>query len=289
MKRVAFLTTSLAALAWPQPAAAETAQAQAERIATQLPGTLGVYARTLSGAQPLVAVRAFERFPTASVIKVLVMATAYAMEEQNPGTLATEIVTHRSDLIGGSDFMVNARDGERFTVLQLIVPMIQLSDNTAANALIAHFGTDLINSMGRAAGMLQTTLGRKFMDFAAIEHHSDNLSTPFDMAQLLYQIEEASREGVATIVTPEHARAMIRIMLGQTDRSGIPAGIPNVPVANKTGAISFVRNDVAIVEPFGDVPFILSIFTKDLQSEAAGYGAMQRLARIALLASRTSS
>ena len=108
-----------------------------------LPGTLGVCARTLGAQRPLVAYRAAEIFPTASIIKVLIMATAYALDEATRGILSHELVFDRaSDLIGGSDFMTNQPDGARFTVGQLIVPMIQVSDNTAANMLIGYFGVE---------------------------------------------------------------------------------------------------------------------------------------------------
>ena len=57
---------------------------------------------------------------------------------------------------------------------------------------------------------------------------------------------------------------MLDIMLRQTDRDAIPAALPpHVPVANKTGEIEGTRNDIAVVAPFGDSPFILAVMTKD--------------------------
>ena len=211
---------------------------------------------------------------------MLIMTTAYVLEEQTPGVLDAQVQTYRSDLIGGSDFMQNAYDGEIFTVRQLIVPMIQVSDNTAANALTGHFGIDVINEVGRAAGMYHTRLARKFLDYAAIVHHHDNVTTPGDMAHLLYLIAYGAHEEVATIVSPSHCRAMVDVMLGQTDREGIPAGLPQgTPVANKTGAVDYTRNDVAIVRPFGNQPFVLSIYSKNLADYEAGYEAMRAIAR----------
>ena len=290
MRRLGFLSAAAAFASLPAPARAESLQSAASRIAAAVPGVLGVYARTLSNAPPLIAVRAYESFPAASTIKMLILATAFVLEEQTPGVLDTEIVTYRSDLIGGSDFMQNAYDGQAFTVRQLLVPMIQVSDNTASNALIGHFGTDVINSVGSAAAMYQTRLARKFLDYGAIVHHHDNVTTPHDMAHLLYQIEYGAHEDVATIVNPRHARAMIEIMLGQTDREGIPAGLPGgTPVANKTGAVDYTRNDVAIVRPFGNQPFILSIYSKELTNYEAGYRAMRGIAGAAYRSLRSQS
>lgn len=243
-------------------------------------GTIGVYARTMAAGPPLVAFDASRHFPTASIIKVLIMATAYAMEEIKPGSLAAKITFHDNDLIGGSDFMDQADSGQRFTVRQLIVPMIRLSDNTAANLLIRHFGVATINAVGRRAGMAHTRLARTFMDFAAITHHNDNVSTPADMGHLFYLIERGAREGVRTIVSSRHCREMVAIMLGQTDRDGIPAALPRgTPVANKTGAIVGTLNDVAIVEPYGDSPFILAIMTAGAQDFSETYAAIHAITR----------
>ncbi len=261
--------------------AAESLSARVRAIARRLPGRLGVYARTMAPGPPLVAYGASEHFPTASTIKVLIMAAAFAREEAEPEALQDHITFYRSELIGGSDFMTDVDDGHVFTVRELIPPMIQVSDNTAANLLIGYLGVAAINAMGRRAGMEHTHLARKFMDFAAIEHHNDNLSTPADMGRLLYVVERGARERTRTILSPQHCRAMVAIMLGQTDRDGIPAALPlGTSVANKTGEIEGTRNDVAIVEPFGDSPFVLAIMTRDAYDYAAAYAAIHAVTRL---------
>jgi beta-lactamase class A len=280
VKRVAFLSSAGAALISVPALAAPSVAAKVRVIAASMPGRIGVYARTLALGPPLVDYHASHRFPSASTIKVLVMTTAYLAEESHPGALSAPVTFHSSDLIGGSDFMAQATNGERFTVHQLIVPMIQLSDNTAANLLIGHFGVAHINAVGRRAGMERTRLARKFMDFAAIAHHNDNVSTPEDMGRLLYLIERGAREGVRTIVSAQHCRQMVAIMLGQTDRDGIPAALPRgTPVANKTGQVEGTLNDVAIVEPYGDSPFILAIMTAEAYDSSAAYAAIHKVTR----------
>lgn len=254
-----------------------------------MPGKIGIYARTLGPGPELIAYNSSQHFPTASVIKVLIMVTAYAMEEIKPGTLSAKITFHDSALIGGSDFMDQADNGQRFTVRELIVPMIQVSDNTAANLLIAHFGVATINGVGKSAGMLRTRLARQFLDYSAMVHHNDNVSTPTDMGHLLYLIERGSREGVSTIASPEHCARMVAIMLGQTDRDGIPAALPRgTPVANKTGAVVGTLNDIAIVTPNGDSPFILAIMTADASDFGATYAAIHSVTRAAYAATKGS-
>lgn len=281
LKRALFLSGTLAAAALPQFARAGDLQTRLRDLVAQIPGTVGVYARTMGAGPPIFSYNANESFPTASTIKLLIMLTAYTLEARRPGTLGESLTTHRRDLIGGSDFMQNARDGQRFTVLQLIRPMIQVSDNSAANALIGYFGVSEINQVAQRAGLHNTRLARKFLDYSAIVHQMDNLTTPGDMGQLLYALERGAREEIPTVASPQACRAMITIMLGQTDRNKIPAGLPaGVACANKTGEIDGSRNDVAIVEPFGDSPYVLSVYTKSLRNYAGAYTGIAAISRI---------
>ncbi len=279
MKRVAFLSCAGAVMIG-GPALGASLNGRIRSIARRMPGSLGVYACTLAPGPPLAIYDAFGRFPTASVIKVLIMTTAYALEEARPGFLGRSVIFRSQDLIGGSDFLAGARDGQRFTVAELIVPMITLSDNTAANLLISTLGVKAINATAARAGMVRTHIARRFLDYTSITNHHDNLSSPADMGRLLYLIERGAHEGIATIVSSIHCRAMIRIMLHQTDRDGIPAALPpRTAVANKTGEIEGTRNDIAVVGPFGDSPFILAVMTKNVDDYAAAYAAIHAVTR----------
>ncbi len=279
MKRHAFLAATGSILA--APAFARGATDNIEAIARGFPGMLGVYARTLGDAPPFLRYNSDISFPTASTIKVLIMATAFRLAEETPSLLDQEITTRRSDLIGGSDFLATKPDGARFTVRELLKPMIQVSDNTASNYLITEFGFQTINDTALRAGLTQTKLARHFLDYTAIVNHNDNVTSPQDMGMLLYSIARGAREEGQTLVSPKHARTMLEIMLGQTDRDGIPAGLPpGASIANKTGEIDGSRNDIAIIDPFGTSPYVLAVYSKWLRNNAAAYAAMHRLARL---------
>jgi beta-lactamase class A len=280
VNRRAFLAASSAFAALPNVASASSFE-HVESIVHEVPGVVGAYCRTLAEGPPIFAFNDGVVFPTASTIKTLVMATAYVQEERTPGTLAHRITTHRSDLIGGSDFMSTQPDGARLSIHELIVPMITLSDNTASNYLISYFGMPKINAVGASLGMRQTHLERHFLDFGAIVRHNDNTTTPDDMSKLLFAIASGAREGSRTICSPEHCKAMIEIMLGQTDRDKIPEGLPSgVPVAHKTGELDGSRSDIGIVEPFGDSPYILILYSKWLTEYPPVYDAFHRIARL---------
>jgi len=280
VNRGVFLAATAAFGALPLRAAASPFK-HVEAIVRAVPGIVGAYCRTLADTPPVFAFNEDVVFPAASTIKTLIMATAFVEEERRPGTLAQRITTHRSELIGGSDFMSQQPDGARFTVRELIVPMITLSDNTASNYIMNFLGMPKINALAEKLDMTQTRLARHFMDFAAIVRHNDNVTTPADMAKLLYAIASGAREEIATICSPGHCKTMIDIMLHQTDRNKIPAGLPaGVAVANKTGELDGSRSDIAIVQPFGDSPYVLTVYSKWLTEYPQIYTAFHRLARL---------
>ena len=133
MKRAAFVAGVSAAAVWPKRASAQSFDDLLREAIDRIPATVGVYARTMAPGAPIAAYNAGLSFPSASTIKVLIMLTAFRLAERDPSVMREVI--------------------DRFTVHELLVPMIQVSDNTAANILITHFGFDAINATARHAGM----------------------------------------------------------------------------------------------------------------------------------------
>jgi beta-lactamase class A len=58
---------------------------------------------------------------------------------------------------------------------------------------------------------------------------------------------------------------MLDMLLGQEFNDGIPAGLPpGVKVAHKTGEITALLHDAAIIYPPGREPYVLVILTRGL-------------------------
>jgi beta-lactamase class A len=249
-------------------------------LVARIPGITGVYARTLDAAPPLVSVRAGEPFASASVIKLAIMLTAYRAFDAGTASPQDVVTLRATDLIGGSPTLAPAQPGQKYRLHELIVAMIQQSDNSASNALITTFGFGAINGVIRACGLTGTRLGRHFADYVPAWHVSANVTTPRDIGTLLYGIEHASREGLDTVAKASSCRAMIDLLLGQEDKSKIPSGLPaGTPCANKTGEIDGVRNDAAIVDPYGDAPFVLVVLTRALDDTDAANRGIAAIAR----------
>jgi beta-lactamase class A len=279
VKRYAFLAGAAATML-PMKASAQNLHDAVAQIAASSSGTLGAYARRLGAAAPTLSYNSEIRFPTASVIKVLILVSLYQAAERDPQLLTRRVRLRESDMVGGSEFLVNARPGDAYTARYLAKAMIVASDNTAANALITLLGFERINATARRANLLHTQLHRHFLDYTAIVKHSENLTTPHDIGALLYQIERGSHEAIRTVASPQSCRAMIELMYQQEDRDKIVRGLPKgTPVANKTGEIDGTRNDVAIVDPFGDAPYVLTVLTKNLRDYGDALSAIRRIAQ----------
>jgi beta-lactamase class A len=278
VNRSAFVGGTLATSLVPVAARAGDVDSQIASAAAESTGYVGVFARKM-GPGPPIAYNANVVFPAASTIKVLILVSLYQAAEKSPGLLESTVRLQSSDFVGGSDVLQNANPGDRIRVSTLANAMIDQSDNTASNALISLLGFDRINATAQRAGLKNTQLKRHFLDYTAIVHHSNNLTTAHDMGTLLYLIERGSREAISTVASPQSCRAMIEIMLKQEDRDKIARGLPKgVPLANKTGEIDGVRNDVAIVDPFGDNPYVLAVYTKDLNDFSVGVIAIRNIA-----------
>jgi beta-lactamase class A len=270
MRRAVFLGGTLAALALPAARAAAQPALDVSDLVDAIPGITGVVVRTMSDAPPLLDVRGDETFPSASVIKLAIMATVYRAYDAGTAKPSDTVKTRASDLIGGSDVLAGSPPGKAWSIASLVKAMIEVSDNAASNTLITAFGMDTVNATMQLAGMTRSRLARHFADVVPSWRRAENRMTPNDTATLLYAIERGAREGIPTIASPQSCRAMIEVLLGNEDRTKIVRGLPpGTPCAHKTGEIDYTRNDAGIVDPFGDVPYVLVVLTRSLRNHGA--------------------
>jgi len=270
MRRAAFLAAGAAVCLLPSRLPAAPAIDLAACI-DAIPGVTGVEARTMGDGPPVVALRADEHFAAASVIKLAIMTTVFRAYDAGTAHPSDEIPTRAEDLIGGSDVLSGTPPGRLWRLDALVDAMIRVSDNAAANTLITAFGMSTVNTTMQVAGMSSSRLGRHFADVVPAWKRSENVVTPHDIATLLYTIERGAREGIPTIASPRSCRAMIDVMLGNDDATKIVRGLPHgTPCAHKTGEIDGVRNDAAIIDPFGDNPYVLVVLTRELTNYNAG-------------------
>ncbi len=186
---------------------------------------LGLFARDLATGRE-VGVAADRRFPTASVIKLAVLAEAH--ERLAEGTLKPGLVLPLPELrLPG--VLEQLHPGLPLTVLDLLELMVVVSDNTATNLLVDHLGVARINERMRGYGLPDTRIfrgtyraGRPEADPELEREFGLGMSTPRQVGLLLERIAGSAR--------------MVEALSRQQDRAMIPRLLPgDVQVANKPG------------------------------------------------------
>jgi len=207
------------------------------------PTTLNWYAGRVDGERHLER-NADGVLPAASVIKLLIALALIEDAQANRVDLATKVALTREDRVGGSDRFGAAPAG-RYPAGTLIDAMLSLSDNTASNALLRAVGMPRCNEVAAAHGLRATRIRRRFYDWAAQRRGLENETTPRESAKMMLLIaHEAQASRAGSVV----AQAAMRALLAQSDRETIPSALPSRrDVANKTGELPGVRNDVGII------------------------------------------
>src|SRR5262249_41467151 len=257
------LLAVLVALGAPGPSAGGVQDQVAAKVKA-FNGEMGVYAKNLATGETI-AVNADQRFPTASLIKVAVMAETFRQIAEGKFSKTTPIILHDSAKAGDETVPLNMlHDGTVLTVGDLLHFMIAYSDNTATNLLVGLVGTAKVDELLASYGLTKTRLSRPTCrdgraDVLPEEEKEYGLgsTTPREAATLLELIAEGR------IVSRAACDDMIALLAQQQDRQMIPRSLPfereEILVANKTGwdeekrpdAKGFkgdVRNDAAYVK-----------------------------------------
>jgi beta-lactamase class A len=208
-------------------------------------------------------------FHAASTMKLAVLLGVFRQVERGELTLDAPVhVRNRfTSIVNQEPFMLDlSRDadpnvyghlGKTLTVRELAYWMITLSSNLATNLLVDVIG---IESVQRALDELEidgVRVIRGVEDQAAFDAGLNNEVTANGLLKLLRLIAEERA------YSKEACDEMLKIMLDQQYRSGIPAGLPKTArVAHKTGNISTVHHDAGIVYLEGRKPYVLVILTQ---------------------------
>ncbi len=189
---------------------------------------------------------------SASVIKVFIMAAIYGR-------------VCYPDNKNDSIYIAEQYEGE---LKELLINMITVSDNDAANRLVELLGSGdfeegraIVNEFCQQNGYTGTHLGRRFLQENPVD---DNYTTASDCQNILSDIYTGN------CVCEEASAKMMTMLQGQTRVSKIPAGLPDgISSANKTGempegyGLGCIENDIAII--YGEkVDYTLCILANNL-------------------------
>ena len=163
------------------------------------------------------------------------------------------------DSTADSDTTLYHRVGDRVPIDTLLRLMIVRSSNLATNTLIALVGAENVTRTMRSLGARRIQVLRGVEDGKAFDKGLNNTTTARDLAIILEAIEEGRAASAGA------TREMLEILLAQEFNEKIPAGLPRgTRVAHKTGEITAVSHDAALVYLQGRKPYVLVVLTRGI-------------------------
>ncbi len=230
------------------------------RLADAFHGVAGLYVRHLESGRTA-AIRSDELFPTASMIKVSIMAAIFDRIEQAELGYHQKLEYDASHPYRGmnEDLLASFKLGVEIRLSKLVSLMITYSDNTASvwcQALAG--GGERINRMLEADGFRSLrinsrTPGRE----AAYRTHGWGQASPRELCDQLVMIRRG--ELVSRAASEEMYRVLANIYWRGEALSEIP---PWVQAISKQGALSRSRSEMVLVNaPSGD--YVFAAVTKD--------------------------
>jgi beta-lactamase class A len=211
------------------------------------------------------------RFHAASTMKVPVLIELGRRVDAGELKWDDSLLVHNEfrSLVDGSPYVLDLKDdsdssmytheGQRLPIRELASIMITRSSNLATNLLITRLDPKRVDATAHKLGADSIHVLRGVEDGKAYALGMNNTTTARDLAVLLRALAKG------TAASPASTRVMLDMLLGQEFNDGIPAGLPpGVKVAHKTGEITALLHDAAIIYPPGREPYVLVILTRGL-------------------------
>ena len=212
-----------------------------------------------------------KKYVSASIIKVPIMIEALSRVDLGEINLDDKFNIGDDNKVDFS--VITEQDLKECTFEELIEWMIISSDNTATNVLIDILGLENINDRIKKLNMKNTLLERKMMDFKAIEYGRNNYTSLNDMLIAM----EGLYRGV--LISSEMSLKAIDILKNHRDNFMLKRYIrDNVTLANKTGELDKLNNDVGIFYTKNHNYFI-GIFVHDVKKNKDAYEIIGKISK----------
>jgi beta-lactamase class A len=239
--------------------------------------------RTLDGKDELL-IDPDKAFHAASTMKVPVMIELFRQAEAGQLRLDEPLAIKNEfhSIVDGSVYQLSVGDdsdtevykavGKTMTLRELCDAMITVSSNFAANLLIERLGVENIRKTVTRLGANGMNVLRGVEDQKAFDKGLSNSTTARGLAVLMQKIASGQA------VSPKADAEMVAILKRQKFNDAIPAGLPpGTPVAHKTGTITKIHHDAAIV--YGPHPYVIVILVRGIQEQKESAALMAAISR----------
>jgi beta-lactamase class A len=224
-------------------------------------------------------------FHAASTMKLPVMMELFRATKRLNFNQSILVKNSFSSLVDGSEYQLSPDDdsdaelyqkiGQLVPMRELIQRMITRSSNLATNILIEQAKAENVMKLMKTLGANDIQVRRGVEDNKAFRAGLNNTTTAYDLMLLLKVIAEKKLMKAAA------CDAMISILSNQEFNEGIPAGIPKgVKIAHKTGSITKIYHDAAIVFPPKRKPYIIVVLTRGFEKEAEAHQLVAEISRV---------
>src|SRR5215203_1122083 len=176
-------------------------------------GRQSLYAKHLRTGE-IVAIDSDTEVPTASVIKVPVMAALYHEIDRGRFSEGDVLAMGDEDRRYGTGVMRDLTAGREFSLFDLCRLMIVLSDNTATHLIALHIGVDRINEILRSWDFSVTEL--RYQSWTPSDPREYAVSSAFELATLLERLD------AGTLLSATSNLACLEHLRWQQDHSQLP-------------------------------------------------------------------
>ena len=208
-------------------------------------------------------------FHAASTMKTPVMFQLYLMRDAGLLSLkdSLTVINEFKSIVDGSPYSIELIEEEekslmgninkKMAIQHLIEAMITTSSNLATNILIELADPEAVMATLKEIGADGVSVIRGVEDLKAFDQGLSNRTDAYGMMMAMKAVFDSE------LVRASSRQEMVGILKNQEYNQMIPTGLPpGTPVAHKTGWITGITHDAAIVMPKDDSPFVLVILTR---------------------------
>ncbi|GGI28890.1 class A beta-lactamase [Bradyrhizobium guangdongense] len=223
-------------------------------------GKIGVYAENLTTAKKL-AWRADERFVMCSTFKASLAACVLARVDRGEDKLAAMISYDKGDLLEYAPVAKQNLTTGAMSVAEMCKAIVELSDNTCANLLLARVGGPAaLTKFWRSIGDTTTRL-----DHNEPELNRSPPGNPHDTTTPAAMAGNLKRLVIGEVLSPASRAQLTAWMVDcKTGANRLRGGLPaSWKIGDKTGNNGKdASGDIAVAWPKPDTPILIAVYTQ---------------------------